>query len=332
MSTLITQANHGFVTGEKVTINSFGTNLDLDSLNGRYFWVEKVTDNSLKLYYDITRTLLVNLVNTNINGAATVTSVEYTPTAQYAQPLDFSLDGRGILARLKVTSTLTAIATGTSITTSNLLSYLPGITDVNIVVPAGVIISAANTGSYALEIGAFNAADTVKLINLGSLIGRGGAAGVRGNNVGNLNGGPGGAAGTAINLNNNITLYNTGTIAGGGGGGGGGGGAVGQSIYSDPFGGYAVIPVYAFGGAGGAGAGPGAAVGGSAGQGGGGVAQGGAGGAGGNLGTIGNPGQTAPIGISRGSGGAGGAAGKAINLNGKTITYAAVGTINGAVS
>jgi hypothetical protein len=325
MSTIITQANHGFVTGEKVTINSFGTNLD--GLNGKYFWVEKVTDNSLKLYYDITRTLLVNLVNININAAATVTSVEFTPTAQYAEPLDFSLDGRGILARLRVTSTLTAIATGTSITTSNIPSYLPGNTDLNIVVPAGVTISAANTGSYALEIGAFNAADTVKLINLGFISGRGGAGGAGGSGSGNQNGQPGGVGGPAINLNNNITLQNTGTIAGGGGGGGGGGGAAGQQQV-DP---YFAVPVYVNGGAGGAGAGPGAAVAGGGGSNAG-VAASGAGGAGGGLGTVGNNGQNAPVGIFRGSGGAGGAAGKAINLNGRTITYAAVGTINGAVS
>ena len=325
MSTLITQANHGFVTGEKVTINSFGTNLD--GLNGKYFWVEKVTDNSLKLYRDINRTLLVNLVNININAAATVTSVEYTPTAQYAAPADFSLDGRGILARLRVTSTLTAIATGTSITTSNLPSYLPGLTDINIVVPAGVTISAANTGSYALTIGAFNAADTVKLINLGFISGRGGAGGAGGSGSGNQTGQPGSAGGPALNLNNNITLNNTGTIAGGGGGGGGGGGAAGQQVV-DP---YFAVPIYLNGGAGGAGAGPGAAVGGGGGSNAS-VAASGAGGAGGNLGTIGNSGQTAPVGNFRGGGGAGGAAGKAINLNGTTITYAAVGTINGAVS
>jgi hypothetical protein len=329
MSTIITQANHGFVTGEKVTINSFGTNLD--GFNGKFFWVEKVTDNSLKLYYDITRTLLVNLVNININAAATVTStitsVEFTPTAQYAAPADFSLDGRGILARLRITSTLTAIATGTSITTGNLPSYLPGNTDLNIVVPAGVTISAANTGSYALEIGAFNAADTVKLINLGFISGKGGVGG-----GGSYPGGrPGSVGGPALNLNNNITLYNTGVIGGGGGGGGSGGGTVAEDVFIDPFNGFSFstfIQVNA--GNGGAGAGPGAAVAGSNGNTVG-VVSGGRGGNGGNLGNSGANGANGTGPYQQGGGG-GGAGGKAINLNGKTITYAAVGTINGAVS
>jgi hypothetical protein len=324
MANTITINNHGLNSGAKVILKDFVYDSDTIELNGRFFYVKVIDINTVSLYTDSSLTNLQDLTGVSIDGNSQVVPVEFQATAVYNSPGGFTSDGRGILSRNEQTVTLAANTTNYTFDTSKLFSYIPGITDAILVVNSGVTIDATATNQAALTIGAFDAADTVKLINQGSLIGRGGAGGVRGNNIGNLNGGTGGAGGAAINLNNNITLNNTGTIAGGGGGGGGGGGAINSVGYPYP------QVVYSFGGAGGAGAGPGAAVGGSAGQNSGGLG-GGNGGAGGNLATVGNPGQRG-VGASFGSGGAGGAAGKAINLNGRTITYAAVGTINGAVS
>jgi len=317
-------SNHSFVTGEKVTLKGFAYN-KVD-MGGQYYYVKVIDVNIVELYYDAALTRVINTANVTFNASAQIIPVQYTPSVIYSQPKLFSIDGRGILSRLRITSIVTAIGTGTSITTSNLASYLPGNTDLTISVPSGVQVSAGATGNYALSIGTFDAADTVFLVNAGFIVGQGGAGGTGRNGA---SGNPGSPGGSAMNINNNIRLHNSGQISGGGGGGGAGGGSSGQQSYFDP-----TLSIYFFqifytqGGNGGSGAGPGGATGGGQGFSGIGGPPGGAGGSGGSLGNAGNGGGSS----GGNSGGSGGAAGKGINLNGKTITYSLVGTINGAVS
>lgn len=218
---------------------------------------------------------------------------------------------------------------------------------------SGVVIYSNNTGVAALTIsGPFP--NGLTLNNNGTIVGCGGSGGAGANwNNGPVNGGNGSSGGPALNLLSNITINNAGII--GGGGGGGGGGASRGYIYPGLLigcgggggGGGQTGLTNSSGGSGGSGGGttprPGGAGGSgtssSAGGGGGGgsypnvLTYAGNGGSGGSLGTSGAGGGAGSGGNTGGaSGGSGGAAGKAINLNGYTISYTAVGTIYGAVS
>lgn len=98
--------------------------------------------------------------------------------------------------------------------------------DFTFVINSGVVISSAVAGLAAITVSAFPAGSTVKLINNGSIYGRGGngGAGGGGAQTSPASGLPGGAGGDAISLSFDITIENaTGEIFGGGGGGGGGG-------------------------------------------------------------------------------------------------------------
>jgi hypothetical protein len=198
---------------------------------------------------------------------------------------------------------------------------LYGIVNIN---PGVVIYSnsadtpAFTTGTLPTGVGAHS----ISIVNDGSILGSRGSGG-------SGNSGSGGTGGPALNLTNDIYLTNNGVIGGGGGGGGGGG----QGFAQDPFN---ITYYYAPGGAGGTGAG-GAGAGATSGSngsnngGGGFLATGGRGGDGGALGTAGVAGARGSGGGGS-NGGPGGSAGKAINLNGYTINYNNVGTINGTVS
>lgn len=209
------------------------------------------------------------------------------------------------------------------------------------IIKSGVVVSSTSTTSPAFDIGSgWATGTTIKIINNGSIYGKGGNGG-----TGALGtGGAGGFGGNAMALSYNVIIDNElGIIYGGGGGGGGGGGY----IRSGPLG--------VYGRSGGGGGGGGAGV--SSGSGGGhdptyggqngnpGTnTSGGLGGAGkidsgfGSGGTGGTGGINGAAGSTGGSGGtspggAGGAAGKAINLNGYTVTWiAGAANIKGAVS
>lgn len=186
------------------------------------------------------------------------------------------------------------------------------------VIAAGANVYATSTAAAALSTGVFPAGSTVKIINNGSIVGMGGGGG----NAHSV----GGSGGPAISMGFDATIDNSaGAIYGGGGGGGGsrtgitwggGGGGGGQSYQasSGGSGAAAMNPSYS-GQPGGSGTFSGAGVGGNAGAAG--TGKGGNGGAWGSAGAAGNP-NTA--GGSIGPGG-GGAAGKAVNINGKTITW-----------
>lgn len=153
---------------------------------------------------------------------------------------------------------------------------------------AGVQVTASSTASPALTTGVFPAGSTVKIVNNGYIIGRGGNGGVGAtvpyNNGSDVNywGAAGAPGGPALDLKVAAAVDNSnGYVYGGGGGGGGGAGYIRWNKYA----------ILAGGGGGGGGAGGGAgASGGSAvnlGDGGGttnggtGVSGGAAGGAGG---------------------------------------------------
>ncbi len=90
----------------------------------------------------------------------------------------------------------------------------------NVVVNAGVVLGAPNTGAYALSIpDGVPAGTIINLVNNGTIVGAGGAgadAAIQGTNGGN--GGNALYVGSAVNLTNNAAIW------GGGGGGGGGSG------------------------------------------------------------------------------------------------------------
>ena len=167
-----------------------------------------------------------------------------------------------------------------------------------------------------------------KLINNGTIIGRGGDGGRGG--YGDWGAGPsgtaGGTGGVGVNVSTPVIIENNGTMGGGGGGGGGGGSGIGSA---QGVGG---------GGGGGGGYGSGAWVGGGNGTllggGGGGGSQGGrgkysssgAGGFGGNPGAAGVGGSVGQRGQGAGGGGAPG-----VSVNGdRYVTWTALGTKYGS--
>jgi hypothetical protein len=158
---------------------------------------------------------------------------------------------------------------------------------VNFVIPAGVRIGSTSTAAPALRTGSgFPVGSTIKVVNNGSILGKGGAGG----------GGSGSAGGNAF-ANDGIAVEfeNYGTVAGGGGGGGRGArrdGQVGEDSWTADGGGGG-------GGQGDQGGGSGSATGGGA--------------ASGSAGTVGAPGAggagESPGGGTGGKGGSGGALG-----------------------
>ena len=222
--------------------------------------------------------------------------------------------------------------------------YTAGIADVTLTVQPGVVVGSSSTGTYALNVpNAFNAGDTVTIVNNGTVIGRGGNGG--GGGTLPSPGGGGGGGGNAVYVNFATTITNNGTLAGGGGGGGGGGSGRYTSGGGNPK--QPTVTYYTGGGGGGGGAGntAGSGAGGGstpgpngAGGAGGNTTSGGGGGAGGSPG--GGPGgsgggQGANGGSGSGGnyrgGGAGGTRGFYVVGN-PFITYPATGTRLGQVS
>jgi hypothetical protein len=96
--------------------------------------------------------------------------------------------------------------------------------DVNITIPSTVVFKASATNTYALSTGAYGGTGTLKIINNGKIIGKGGNGGNGGDGNSNGPGANGAAGGPGFYADAACTIDNNGTIAGGGGGGGGGGG------------------------------------------------------------------------------------------------------------
>jgi hypothetical protein len=234
-------------------------------------------------------------------------------------------------------------------------TYSAGITDV-VYNNSGTLYSDGPT-SASLRTGTFASGDTVKIVNTGLIIGKGGDGGDGNptsiNYPSHVGPGAGGAGGRALALQFPVTIDNTGGTIAGGGGGGAGAFSVAYSVPhpQGPNPKYSPIPRTAGGSGGGGGAGINNGIGGAGGSGGtyagnagsnGTPTAGGAGGAanvnvpaplqpfivggnGGNRGQAGSP----KVAASPAFVAAGGAAGQAIISNGNTITWINTGTING---
>jgi hypothetical protein len=93
---------------------------------------------------------------------------------------------------------------------------------IELTVNASTVITSNSTSIPALTIaGAFP--NGAKLINNGTILGRGGSGGDGGYGDNAVQGTVGGTGGTGVYISTPITIENNGTIGGGGGGGGGGG-------------------------------------------------------------------------------------------------------------
>ena len=201
-------------------------------------------------------------------------------------------------------------------------AYVPGLTDISVIVNPGVFVGSNVAGSPAMSVpNSFTVGDTVSITNYGYIYGRGG----QGGGGSQLPGTPGAIGDTGLYVNRPTTVFNYGELSGGGGGGGGG------AIYI-PFKG----PFYPGGGGGG---GAGYAGGTSNGNGSSGTLNaGGTGGPGGVGQTGGNGGGrgaagTAGQGISGanpGAGGVGGPGGYSV-IGSAFINFAVTGTRTGPV-
>lgn len=103
----------------------------------------------------------------------------------------------------------------------------PGSVDATftVTINPGVYVNSTSTGTAAFSVGSpWPAGSSLTLVNNGIIVGRGGDGGQGGDaNASYPSGKAGEAGGPAFNTGRQITVTNSGTIAGGGGGGGGGG-------------------------------------------------------------------------------------------------------------
>lgn len=267
-----------------------------------------------------------------------------------------------------ISFTFTSNTVNASLNVASISGYVSGASIITLTVNSGIYLHANAVANYGLNLTGGTAGDTVTLVNNGYIIGQGG-----GGNSGGFTGGPALNVGIGVNITINNTNASA-FIAGGGGGGsnfnlfgggfgggagggqggrqderttGGAGGAIGASggngtvfscccsNFGAGGGGGRILP-----GTGGAGGTPGSAGGKGGGAGGGGGA------AAGSSGNVGASANNAGVGggfgqFQPGGGGGGwgassptGSGGKAINLNGKSVTFVAGNTtrIYGAVS
>ena len=99
--------------------------------------------------------------------------------------------------------------------------YVAGKSDVILTINSGVVVGSSSTGSYALDTGTgWTSGDTIKIINNGYIVGRGGNGGV--GNADYNTSAPGTAGGPALRFQFATSVQNNSIIGGGGGGGGSG--------------------------------------------------------------------------------------------------------------
>lgn len=137
-------------------------------------------------------------------------------------------DLRGKSNRVALSITITGNTTNYNVYTaaSSQPTYDAGKTDLTLTINPGVIVYSTSTGSSALSVpSSFNPADTVTIVNNGTILGAGGGGGtgVYYGSGYNTNGSPGGPA---LYVARPVTFTNNNRIAGGGGGGAGGLGSV----------------------------------------------------------------------------------------------------------
>lgn len=271
--------------------------------------------------------------------------------------------------RITVNYTISANTQQATLNPTSFPGYVAGISDITITVNSGIYVWSDSVSTPALTInGGLVAGDTIRLVNNGYIMGKGGAGGQT------FSAPPAPSpAGDALSINLPLSITNNSYIAGGGGGGsfaggGGAGGGAGGNVSGSPGGGAAGGSIGNIGNNGSFGNDSGGLVGGGGGRilpgtGGTGSQGGGAGGGGsgysgsygaynpgGTGGSAGNNGSDCPYTAQGGGGGggwgasggrgyyygyynpAGGAGGKAIKLNGYSVTWIVNGTVYGAVS
>lgn len=102
-------------------------------------------------------------------------------------------------------------------------TYVAGTSDITVTIPAPTIVGSVSTPTYSLSVpSVFNPADTVTIVNNGTILGAGGAGGRGGDapGAGVVPATVGLVGGNAVFVNRPTIITNNGTIAGGGGGGG----------------------------------------------------------------------------------------------------------------
>lgn len=120
--------------------------------------------------------------------------------------------------RIATALTISASTYNYILNTGKVPGYIAGISDVTLTINSGVVVGAATTGSYALNVDtSWAAGDTVKIVNSGGYIVGAGGTGATGPNAANgFSGGP------ALIAQRSVSITNNGVIGGGGGGGGSG--------------------------------------------------------------------------------------------------------------
>lgn len=215
-----------------------------------------------------------------------------------------------------------------------------GIVTVDVTIARGVVITSTSPAAPALDCRGFASGSTVRIVNRGRILGRGGRGG-RGGNVSSagddfrFDATAGEAGGTAIlgpGAGITCTIENSDGYIWGGGGGGGGGGATAANGHAAAGGGGGGGAPFGSGGdagtagnqsvktAGSIGLSAGIETAGTGGIGAATSGSGGTGGTGGTPGTAGSAGASPTSSTFDADGGAGGAAGKAIDQNGGTVT------------
>lgn len=128
-------------------------------------------------------------------------------------------DAYGKSNRVQINYIISSNSQQLSLSPTTFTNYVAGKSDITITVNSGVYVWSDSTSVAGLTInGGLNAGDTLKLVNNGYIIGKGGKGG-DGINAPNLTIAENG--GTGLSIFNNISINNLSYIAGGGGGGGG---------------------------------------------------------------------------------------------------------------
>ncbi len=224
--------------------------------------------------------------------------------------------------RVQVTITITSNTYNVNVYSLRSSAYVAGFTDIIVIINSGVVVGSTSYVTPSFTVPAtFSSADSVSIVNNGTIVGAGGAGG-DGNSTT-----VGSVGGTALSVARPITMFNLNRIAGGGGGGGGG--AVNVPFKGDNTAGG--------GGGGGAGFNGGAGGGGNGGGANGTLTAGGAGGSngiGGTGGTGGAQGATGGKGGDTGGGGgsqtgATGGLGGFYVVGNSNVTWSVSGTLVG---
>lgn len=333
----IGRSSYGAGTNGDNTYTGWLSNLRI--VKGRAIYTTNFTPPTRTLS-PIPNTSLLTLNNSNV---VDVTGNNYSLTAKTVLPELTLAEVPPILPTFPVTISTSGVATVNVHSVSKAAGWDGNNGLVVVTINNNIMLASPSVGSFAMVIDNLFYGG-LKLINRGTILGKGGAGGAGGSTSAYTNAG-GGAAGSgggpALSVLGPVRIQNNGRIAGGGGGGGGGGATTGKTF------------AFAFRGAGGGGGGGGIGIasGGAAGTGtnanggaggtsdtnvaGSGGAGGvngvtaGAGGAGGGYGSSGSTGGSGNGNNLRPAGGAGGAAGTAISGVSK-VTFISRGTINGA--